>query len=399
MFHVKHRQALFVLRTAQRVPRVHALRRRAVSGAPTIRGMALRTGTSARPRGTLVASALSLLLLGALGLTGSAAGADHSENDGPATPSAEVAILYREAAVATAKYEEGRKAVKALRAKSRVLEAHLAKERGRLQLFREDVGRLARAQYRGHDDGLSLTANLLFSDDPEALMENVGLAGNGDRAVTHLVQRSARAESALAKAERKVRTNREAVESRTAHMASLKKQVDAKLQSARGRLQAQGESAVLAGRCRGATRMEQAASEYPRERWVTPVQNFVLSAGFGGSGSHWSHGHTGQDFAVGIGTPVRAVGGGRVVRVSCGGPFGIEVVLQHPGGYYTQYAHLSSVAVDQGETVRTGQWIAQSGTTGNSTGPHVHFEVRLTPDYGSAVSPLPWLREHGVPVG
>ncbi|NED82849.1 M23 family metallopeptidase, partial [Streptomyces sp. SID11233] len=104
----------------------------------------------------------------------------------------------------------------------------------------------------------------------------------------------------------------------------------------------------------------------------TPVQHFVLSAGFGGSGSHWSRGHTGQDFAVGIGTPVRAVGGGRVVRVSCGGPFGIEVVLQHPGGYYTQYAHLSSVAVDQGETVRTGQWIAQSGTTGNSTGPHVH---------------------------
>ncbi|WP_239096874.1 M23 family metallopeptidase [Streptomyces sp. SID11385] len=361
--------------------------------------MALRTGTTAPSRGTLVASALCLLLLGALGLTGPAAGADHSENDGPATPSAEVAVLYREAAETTAKYEEGRKAVEAQRATSRMLEARLAKERGRLRLFRKDVGRLARAQYRGHDDGLSLTANLLFSDDPETLMENVGLASNADRAVTHLVQRSARAESALTKAERKVRASRKAVEARTAHLASLKQQLDTKLKSAQARLQAQGESAVLAGRCRGATRMAQAASDYPKGPWVTPVQHFVLSAGFGGSGSHWSRGHTGQDFAVGIGTPVRAVGGGRVVRVSCGGPFGIEVVLQHPGGYYTQYAHLSSVAVDQGETVRTGQWIAQSGTTGNSTGPHVHFEVRLTPDYGSAVSPLPWLREHGVPVG
>ncbi|EDY45223.1 peptidase [Streptomyces sp. SPB074] len=349
-------------------------------------------------RGTVVASALCLLLLGALGLTVPAAGADHQEGDGPGTPSAAVAVLYREAAQATAKYEEVRKAVTAQRAKSKVLEARLTKERQRLRFFRKDVGRLARAQYRAHDDGLSLTANLLFSDDPEALMENAGFASNADRAVTHLVQRSADAASALAGAERKVRANREAVEARTAHLASLKRQIDAKLQSARARLQAQGESAVLAGRCRGANRIEQAASEYPKEPWVTPVEDFVLSAGFGGSGSHWSQGHTGQDFAVGIGAPVRAVGGGHVVRVSCGGPFGIEVVLRHPGGYYTQYAHLSSVAVDQGETVRTGQWIAQSGTTGNSTGPHVHFEVRLTPDYGSAVSPLPWLREHGVRV-
>ncbi|WP_431035112.1 peptidoglycan DD-metalloendopeptidase family protein [Streptomyces sp. P6-2-1] len=361
--------------------------------------MAPRTGIPAPPRGTLVASALCLLLLGAFGLSGPAAGADHSEDDGPATPSGAVAALYREAATATAQYEEGRKAVAAERAKARGLEARLATERGRLRLLRKDVGRLARAQYRAHDDGLSLTANLLFADDAEALLENVGLASNADLAVTHLVQRSARAESALAKAEQKVRANREAVEARTAHLAALKKQIDAKLQNAQARLQAEGESAVLAGRCRGATRMEQAASEYPKGRWVAPVENYVLSAGFGGSGSHWSQGHTGQDFAVGIGTPVRAVGGGHVVRVSCGGPFGIEVVLQHPGGYYTQYAHLSSVAVDQGETVRTGQWIAQSGTTGNSTGPHVHFEVRLTPDYGSAISPLPWLREHGVPVG
>jgi murein DD-endopeptidase MepM/ murein hydrolase activator NlpD len=101
---------------------------------------------------------------------------------------------------------------------------------------------------------------------------------------------------------------------------------------------------------------------------------------------------------VPIGTPVRAVGTGKVVRVSCGGAFGIEIVLRHPGGYYTQYAHLASVAVDQGERVSPGQWIGQSGTSGNSTGPHLHFEVRVTPEMGSAVNPVRWLAQRGVPL-
>jgi murein DD-endopeptidase MepM/ murein hydrolase activator NlpD len=85
-----------------------------------------------------------------------------------------------------------------------------------------------------------------------------------------------------------------------------------------------------------------------------------------------------------------------VVKVSCGGAFGIEVVLRHPDGYYTQYAHLAAVTVDQGERVVPGQWIGQSGTTGNSTGPHLHFEVRVTPELGSGVDPVPWLLKHGV---
>ena len=77
----------------------------------------------------------------------------------------------------------------------------------------------------------------------------------------------------------------------------------------------------------------------------------------------------------------------------------MEIVVGHVDGYYTQYAHLASVAVDQGERVDTGQWIGQSGTTGNSTGPHLHFEVRVTPEMGSAVDPVPWLTERGVTVG
>jgi murein DD-endopeptidase MepM/ murein hydrolase activator NlpD len=85
--------------------------------------------------------------------------------------------------------------------------------------------------------------------------------------------------------------------------------------------------------------------------------------------------------------------------VSGGGAFGIAVVLAHDGGYYTQYAHLAAVTVDQGDRVATGQWIGQSGSTGNSTGPHLHFEVRVTPQLGSSVDPVPWLASRGVSLG
>ncbi|MEU2788557.1 M23 family metallopeptidase [Streptomyces sp. NPDC007100] len=126
------------------------------------------------------------------------------------------------------------------------------------------------------------------------------------------------------------------------------------------------------------------------------MARYKLSAGFGGSGRRWARGHTGQDFAVPVGTPVRSVGRGRVISLTCGDGFGISMVVQHGAGVFSQYAHLSAVAVGPGQRVRPGQQIALSGTTGNSTGPHLHFEVRRTPEMGSGVDPVPWLRKRGV---
>ncbi|MFJ9422555.1 M23 family metallopeptidase [Streptomyces sp. NPDC101249] len=167
------------------------------------------------------------------------------------------------------------------------------------------------------------------------------------------------------------------------------------LDAARVQLQSRADASVAAGACRGAVRLDQ-PGERSATAWVAPVESYDLSAGFGSGGERWARHHTGQDFAVPIGTPVRAVGAGRVVRVSCRGAFGIEVVVRHQGGVCTQYAHLAAVTVDRGDRVAAGQWIGQSGTTGNSTGPHLHFEVRGTPEYGSAVDPLPWLEARGV---
>ncbi|CAM5311200.1 LysM domain-containing protein OS=Streptomyces microflavus OX=1919 GN=Smic_73910 PE=3 SV=1 [Streptomyces microflavus] len=88
---------------------------------------------------------------------------------------------------------------------------------------------------------------------------------------------------------------------------------------------------------------------------------------------------------------------GRVVS-AVAGAYGYEVVIRHEDGKYSQYAHLSALDVCERQSVSGGQRIARSRSTGTSTGPHLHFEVRLGPGYGSDVDPLAYLRAGGVSV-
>ncbi|MYS24925.1 Murein DD-endopeptidase MepM and murein hydrolase activator NlpD, contain LysM domain [Streptomyces sp. DvalAA-14] len=130
--------------------------------------------------------------------------------------------------------------------------------------------------------------------------------------------------------------------------------------------------------------------------WETPTAHYVLGAGYDQAGPHWAHKHSGQDFVVGTGTTVRAAHTGTVVEAGWGGAYGNNIVIKHDDHTYSQYGHLSHLGVSVGERVITGQTIGLSGSTGNSTGPHLHFEVRTTPYYGSSVEPLHFLRAHGV---
>lgn len=133
--------------------------------------------------------------------------------------------------------------------------------------------------------------------------------------------------------------------------------------------------------------------------YIAPVSGVTPTTGYRSSGSSWSSGHhTGVDFPVSVGTSVKAVHGGKVVAAGWGGAYGYQVVIRHPDGRYSQYAHLSQVGVRTGQAVKTGQRIARSGSTGNVTGPHLHFEVRTGPNYGSDINPLTYLRAHGVGV-
>ncbi|MER5371961.1 M23 family metallopeptidase [Streptomyces sp. NPDC002553] len=146
-----------------------------------------------------------------------------------------------------------------------------------------------------------------------------------------------------------------------------------------------------------------AAAAKKSASWVDPVAKYRLSASFAQAGGMWAHKHSGQDFAVPTGTKVMAAHGGIVVKAGGNGAgdgpaYGNAVVIKHANGVYSQYAHLSRVDVNVGQVVKTGQRIALSGNTGNSSGPHLHFEIRTTPNYGSAIDPVKFLRAKGVAV-
>ncbi|MEU9554448.1 M23 family metallopeptidase [Streptomyces fumanus] len=306
---------------------------------------------------------------------------------------AEVIRLYEDAARATQRYEEGWRAAEAQRARARRYERLLDRQREETAVINEDLGRIARAQYRG--GGLPLTARMLLADDPDELMRGQRAVRQADLAVDRAIGRSRRAEARLAADEARAEAAWRGLEQRNTELAALKQDIARRLAAARSRLQGEAAASVAAGACPGAVRADRPGTRFSRS-WVAPVETYDLSASFGSGGTRWAHRHTGQDFAVPVGTPVRSVGAGRVVRVSCGGAFGIQVVVQHPDGYCTQYAHLSAVTVDPGDRVGTGEWVGQSGDTGNSTGPHLHFEVRVTPEPGSALDPVPWLARRGV---
>ena len=95
--------------------------------------------------------------------------------------------------------------------------------------------------------------------------------------------------------------------------------------------------------------------------------------------------HSGIDIAVPLGTPVRAAGAAVVQKAGTDSAYGLFVLLQHPGRYETMYGHASRLLVREGDSVQAGQVIALSGSSGHSTAPHLHFEIRLD---GKSLDPL-----------
>ncbi|MBY6538287.1 M23 family metallopeptidase [Rhodococcus sp. BP-349] len=116
-----------------------------------------------------------------------------------------------------------------------------------------------------------------------------------------------------------------------------------------------------------------------------------------GFGSRWGTLHAGVDIANAIGTPVYAVADGTVIDSGPAAGFGLWVRLQHADGTITVYGHIDSSEVQVGQTVMAGDEIAKMGNRGQSTGPHLHFEVHLTGD--SKIDPLPWLASRGIALG
>lgn len=137
---------------------------------------------------------------------------------------------------------------------------------------------------------------------------------------------------------------------------------------------------------------EAARREALRPKFALPVSQHGLSAYYGQAGVNWMSVHTGVDFPVGYGAPVMAATDG-TVRTQFNTAYGNMVIVTAADGTETWYCHLSSTRIRSGP-VQAGDTIGYAGDSGNSTGPHLHFEVR--PGGGSAIDPMPWFRSHGL---
>jgi murein DD-endopeptidase MepM/ murein hydrolase activator NlpD len=123
----------------------------------------------------------------------------------------------------------------------------------------------------------------------------------------------------------------------------------------------------------------------------SPIAGKTPSTPYRKLGKWWSKGyHTGVDYAVPVGTDVLAVADGKIENASWGKSYGTQLVQKLNGGWFI-YAHLSSTLVKAGDKVKAGQVIAKSGNTGNSTGPHLHVELRTKAHWSSGTDLDPYL--------
>ncbi len=139
---------------------------------------------------------------------------------------------------------------------------------------------------------------------------------------------------------------------------------------------------------------EKQSAKIRENQWVLPLESYRISATFGASSYLWSSVHTGLDMSAPSGTAIRAIANGVITETGYDGSYGNKTVLTLEDGTELWYCHQTSIDVSVGDTVRGGEVIGTVGSTGNSTGPHLHLEVR--PGGGDPVDPFTALLEHGV---
>ncbi|HET6212934.1 MAG TPA: M23 family metallopeptidase [Micromonosporaceae bacterium] len=128
--------------------------------------------------------------------------------------------------------------------------------------------------------------------------------------------------------------------------------------------------------------------------WVSPMPGAEITSCYGPRDGVL---HAGIDFAMPENTPIHAIGAGTVTSAGWAfSGYGISVVVDHGNGYLTHYAHMNNTAVSVGQRVSANQVIGYEGSTGDSTGPHLHFEVHE--GMWNQIDPAPWLRAHGIAI-
>ncbi|MCV2489935.1 M23 family metallopeptidase [Geodermatophilus sp. YIM 151500] len=299
--------------------------------------------------------------------------------------------------------------------------AALADARAAADATQDDVAALGREAYMG-EDAYGGAAVLLDADGPRGLLQRAAtleLLGEERSRTLEALEVVERREVQADRAARGAVTERDGA-ARAA--AGAEAEVRARLDDAQATFDAvTAERAVLDERLRRAEiellALEgapdpAAAQQQRRASAAAARQAFagVPPAGPGGValtrgrvtscyGPRWGTVHQGVDIAAPIGTPIQAADAGVVLEAGPASGFGLAVYVQHADGSITLYGHVDRFFVSAGQVVAAGQVIAEVGNRGQSTGPHLHFEVHEGGLYADRTDPVPWLAARGISLG
>lgn len=326
---------------------------------------------------------------------------------------ARVAELNAELAGVTARLAPLETEIRALEERMVDAEARFRARQAEYEAAKAEVERSAAQAYRSARRGA--TYDYVTAARPDDLVQGSKYLGEVNESQRAVTRKATELRNKVDEERRDLRTRRDATEAAATEVRDLRDRVTAlraEIEPARARAAAeaaaeeqqlrlirsqkaswereyaelQAASDAIAARLRGGGSGSGQAGAC--EFRPTPG---TISSGFGtrtdplGAGTGF---HSGIDIAVGSGTPIRACRSGTVTIAGWQGGYGNTVVIDHGGGMATLYAHQSSVAVAAGQTVLPGQVIGYVGSTGRSTGPHLHFEVRIS---GNPVNPMAYL--------
>jgi murein DD-endopeptidase MepM/ murein hydrolase activator NlpD len=307
-------------------------------------------------------------------------------------------------------------ALAAAQAEAEATAAQLVEAQAAVEDTQDDVSTIGREAYMGGDETFGDVAILLDADSPtEVLQQAATLEVLGEER-TQVLEEMERVEAQQARADLAARTAvaerdqlaRVAAEAEAAanqHLADAqgtydaiaaeKAALDTQLREAEIRLlTVQGEAdaaAAWAAQQAAAT----ASTTTSTGGAVAPTSGRVTSC----YGSRWGTLHAGVDIAAPIGTPIYTPEDGVVVQAGPASGFGLAVAVQHGDGAITLYGHVNQMFVSAGQVVSAGEQIAEVGNRGQSTGPHLHFEVHTGGLYVNRGNPVPWLNARGISLG
>ena len=295
--------------------------------------------------------------------------------------------------------------------------AQLAEVRAAVADSEEDVADLGREAYMGNDEAFGDMALLLDADSPTELLQQATtleiLGEERSRELEELedvevleARADAAARAAVAEQDRAARAAEEAEATAAAKLAEARATYDA----------AAAEKAALDEELRAAQvellrlqGIEDAEAAYEEILTVQAEADLLSTAGGAIAptqgtvtscyGPRWGTMHSGVDIAAPIGTPVYTPEGGVVLQAGTASGFGYAVAVQHGDGTITLYGHVNQYFVTAGQVVSAGQQIAEVGNRGQSTGPHLHFEVHTGGLYANRTNPTSWLGTRGISLG